>query len=225
MPFDTSHPDTSAANRRAIFAELCGELPPSVADTPDLRAKRDEDAMDAVVALHPDDAFEARLAVRIVALDAHAGDSLRSAGLAVSDPMEVRRCRAQAASMARQADAALRSLLRIQAIREKQLAEKHPAAMERAGYWFKEIVLPDPASPPPAAAPSDAEPERTEADIDAEAELYVVMYPDRAERIRAAGGLPARLDFGAPEPHIVAWLLKKANRLNSMDLAPRDAVA
>ena len=177
MPFDTPHPDTPAANRREIFARLCSELPPSVADTPDLRAKRDEDAMDAVVALHPDDAFEARLAVRIVAMDAHAGDSLRSAGLAVNDPMEVRRCRAQAASMARQADAALRSLLRIQAIREKQLAEKHPAAMERAGYWFKEIVLPDPAPPPPAAAPSDAEPERTEADIDAEAELYVVMYP------------------------------------------------
>ena len=76
--------------------------------------------------------------------------------------------------------------------------------MERAGYWFKEIVLPDPAPPPSAAAPSDVEPERTEADIDAEAELYVVMYRDRAERIRAAGGLPAHLDFGAPGPEIVA---------------------
>ena len=188
----------------------CSELPPPVADTPDLWAKRDEEAMDAVEALHPGDAFEARLAVRIVALDAHVGDSLRSAGLAVRDPMEVRRCRAQATSMARQSDAALRSLLRIQAIREKQLAEKHPAAMERAGYWFKEIVLPDPAPPPPGTAPSDVEPERTEADIDAEAELYVVMYPDRAERIRAAGGLPARLDFGAPGPEIVARVLRGA---------------
>ena len=61
-----------------------------------------------------------------------------------------------------------------------------------------------------AAAPSDAEPERTEADIDAEAELYVVMYPDRAERIRAAGGLPVLLDFGAPGPEIVAGLLRGA---------------
>ena len=92
--------------------------------------------MDAVVALHPADAFEARLAVRIVAMDAHAGDCLRSAGLAVDDPEKIRRCRAQAASMARQADAALRSLQRIQATREKQMAEMHPAAMERAGYWF-----------------------------------------------------------------------------------------
>ncbi len=208
MPFDTPLPDATPASRCEIFARLCSELPPPVADTPDLRAKRDEDAMDAVEALHPGDAFEARLAVQIVAMDAHAGDSLRSACLAVNDPMEVRRCRAQATSMARQSDAALRSLLRIQAIREKQLAEKHPAAMERAGYWFRETVLPDPAPPPPAAAQYDVEPERTEADIDAEAELYVVMYPDRAERIRAAGGLPARLDFGAPGPQIVARILK-----------------
>ena len=207
---DTADPDTLAANRREIFAELCGMLPPSVATTPDLRAKRDERAMDAVVALHPEDDFEVRLALRIVAMDAHVGDSLRSAGLAVDDPAAIRRCRAQATSMARQSDAALRSLLRIQATREKQLAEKHPAAMERAGYWFKEIVLPDPAPPPPATAPSDVEPERTEADIDAEAELYVVMYPDRAERIRAAGGLPARLDFGAPGPEIVARVLRGA---------------
>ena len=141
-------------------------------------------------------------------MDAHAGDSLRSAGLAATDPAEVRRCRAQATSMARQADAALRSLLRIQATHAKQLADQHPAAMERAGYWFKEIVPPGPVPPPPAVAPSDVEPERTEADIDAEAELYVVMYPDRAERIREAGGLPARLDFGAPGPEIVARLLK-----------------
>ena len=130
------HPEPPTANRREIFARLCGELPPPVPDTPDLRAARDEDSMDAVVALHPADAFEARLAVRIVAMDAHAGDCLRSAGLAVDDPEKIRRCRAQAASMARQADAALRSLQRIQATREKQMAEKHPAAMERAGYWF-----------------------------------------------------------------------------------------
>ena len=148
---DTPDPDTLAANRREIFADSAAMLPPSVAETPDLRAKRDERAMAAVVALHPDDDFEARLALRIVAMDFHAGDCLRSAGLAVDDPEKIRRCRAQAASMARQSDAALRSLLRIQATREKQMAEKHPAAMERAGYWFKEIVPPDPAPnrPPP----------------------------------------------------------------------------
>ena len=220
------HPETpdTTANRRAIFAELCGMLPPSFAGTPDLRAKRDERAMAAVVALHPDDDFEARLALRIVAMDFHVGDALRAAGLAADDPEKIRRCRAQAASMSRQSDAALRSLHRIQATREKQMADKHPAAMERAGYWFKEIVPPDHAPPPFTTARSDVEPERTEADIDAEAELYVVMYPDRAERIRAAGGLPARLDFGAPGPEIVARLLK-ARRPSSNPPIPRDTIS
>ena len=93
-----------------------------------------------VVALTPMDAFEARLAARIVAMDDHAADLLRLAGLHPDDAMEIRRCRAQAASMARQSDAALRSLLRIQATREKQEAAMHPAALERAGYWFRETM-------------------------------------------------------------------------------------
>jgi hypothetical protein len=117
----------------------------------------------------------------------------------------------QVAWMARQLDATLRNLLRIQATREKQEAAMHPAAMERAGYWFQEISVPA-RDPPPAdaqsaEAQSDAEPEPTQAGIDAEAELYAMIYPDRAARIREAGGLPARLDFGPPEPAIVAALL------------------
>ena len=108
--------------------------------------------------------------------------------------------------MARQSDAALRSLQRMQATRDKQLAEQHPAAMERAGYWFKEIVPPDPAPP---RGGEGATQRRIE---------------DRAERIRAAGGLPARLDFGAPKPEIVARLLK-ANRPKAEFLMPHDIVA
>ena len=110
--------------------------------------------------------------------------------------------------MARQSDAALRGLLRPQTRREKLEAAMHPAAMGQAGYWFKPIAMP----PAPAVAetppPDAAEPERTQATIDADADLYAVMYPDRANRIRAAGGLPARLDFGPPEPDIVAALLR-----------------
>jgi hypothetical protein len=128
--------------------------------------------------------------------------------------------------MARQSDSALRTLLRMQATRDKQLAAMHPAAMECAGYWFREISVPEPAaSRAPADAPQPAEaqsakarpaeaqsgepwPEPTQAEIDAEAERYAVIYPDRAARIRAAGGLPVRLDFGPPEPAIVAALLR-----------------
>ena len=160
------HPDTHdpypPANRREIFARLCGELPPPVPDTPDLRAARDEDAMDAVVALHPGDAFEARLAVRIVAMEPTPAIASAPPASPSTTPGS-RRCRAQAASMARQSDAALRSLQRIQATREKQMADKHPAAMERAGYWFKEIVPPDPAPrrPPPRPTRSPSAPRPT----------------------------------------------------------------
>jgi hypothetical protein len=72
----------------------------------------------------------------------------------------------------------------------------HPAAMERAGYWFRDAV-PAPAPDPPPPAEPDPFSQLSEAD------RYAVMYPDRAVRIRAAGGLPADLDFGAPEPELV----------------------
>jgi hypothetical protein len=130
-------PNPSGSNYRETFAYLCSMLPKPPDDTPDVRAVRNMGAMDAVAALNPCDAFEARLAARIVAMDAHAADALRSASLAVNDPAAMHRCRAQAASMSRQSDAALRTLLRMQAMREKQMAEIHPAAMERAGYWFQ----------------------------------------------------------------------------------------
>ncbi len=191
------NPESLSPNAREGFALLCAELPPPPDKTPEARTARERGAMDAVFTLNPENAFEARLAVRIVAMDAHAADCLRLAGLAADDPMEMRRCRAQAASMARQADAALRALLRIQATREKQEAAMHPAAMERAGYWFKEVQTPPPSAPMQAEPPNPPFEEMTEA------ERYAVLYPERAVRIRTAGGLPASLDFGPPEPEIV----------------------
>ena len=211
MPFDTSPTTATGANYREYFAELCRELPPVPDEDPEARAARQNSAMDAVVALHPDNAFEARLAVRIVSTDAHAADALRSAALAAGDPEKVRQCRAQAASMARQSDAALRALLRIQATREKQDAAMHPAAMGRAGYWFKEVSAPAPDHDPgPTPAQPKPEPKPARPDIDAEARLYAALYPERVARIREAGGLPPRLDFGPPEPAIVAALLRGA---------------
>ena len=145
MPFDTPSitptGTPAGANYREYFAELCRELPPVPDEDLEARAARQNSAMDAVVALHPENAFETRLAVRIVATDAHAADALRAAALAAGDPEKVRQCRA---SMARHSDAALRALLRIQTTREKQEAAMHPAAMARAGYWFKEVSVPGP---------------------------------------------------------------------------------
>jgi hypothetical protein len=68
----------------------------------------------------------------------------------------------------------------------------------------------DPRPEPPLPAAEDAEPERTQADIGADAKLYAAIYPDRVRRIRAAGGMPADLDFGPPEPEIVNAILQGA---------------
>jgi hypothetical protein len=208
MPFDTSHlSNPSGADYRETYAYLCGMLPPLPAGTtPDDGAVRDRSAMDEVVALVPMDAFEAKLAARIVGMGAYAGHCLHEAGRFVNDPPEMRRCLAMAASMARQSDAALRSLRRMQAERDKALAKMHPAAMERAGYWFKETTVP--AAPEPAASPPPEPEPEPQPDIAAEAQRYAVIYPVRAARIRAAGGLPPDLDFGPPEPALVAELLR-----------------
>jgi hypothetical protein len=154
----------------------------------------------------PPPARNTKLAARIVAMGAYADHCLREAGRFVNDPPEMRRNLAQAASMTRQADTLLRTLRRMQAERDAALAKMHPAAMERAGYWFKPCEVPEPAASPPDP---DAEGE-PKVDIVAEAQRYEVIYPVRAARIRAAGGLPPDLDFGAPDPEIVAELLRTA---------------
>jgi hypothetical protein len=130
------------------------------------------------------------------------------------------RCRAQAASMSRQSNAALRALLRMQETHGKQMAETHPAAMERAGYWFHEI--PTPAHAPEPAPPADATP----FDQLTEAERYAVMYPDRAARIRAAGGLPPTPDYGPPEPELVHDIVHGSSPiLQALDRQRRNGAA
>jgi len=185
---------------RVVFAELCARLPPPPVDTPEARAERDAVAMDAAAALHPADAFEAKLAAQIVAADAQVADCQRLAVQYRNDLAVTLRCRAQATSAMREMRALLRDYRRMQAERDKALNEMHPAAMERAGYWFREATVPEPA-PEPAPAEPPAQAELTEA------EKYAVIYPDRAARIRACRGLPARLDFGPPEPEIVEALV------------------
>jgi hypothetical protein len=132
----------------------------------------------------------------VIAANAHAMDCLRLASQTGQDADAVRRCRAQAAAMMRLMQSGLRTLKRDQAAREKAEAEMQPAAMERAGYWFRDVSVPAPDEAP-------AQPD----DIAAEAELYAVIHPRRAARIRALGGLPDKLDFGPPEPELVAAIV------------------
>jgi len=201
-----SPPPLSPTLARQVFAELCESLPPPSTNTPDARHARQELAKDAVVALQPADAFEVTLAVRVVGCNAHAIDSLRLASLALAngDMAERTRCLAQAASMSRQSDSGYRALQRRQATRDKQLAETHPAAMQRAGWWFHEAAPPEPApAPDPAPAAEPAVP----FEAMSEAEQYAVTYPDRAGRIRAAGGLPQGFNAGPPEPELLAEIV------------------
>ncbi|MGA9013270.1 MAG: hypothetical protein WB509_12295 [Acetobacteraceae bacterium] len=122
--------------------------------------------------------------------------------------------------MMRLMQSGLRILQRTQAAREKAEAEMHPAAMERAGYWFHEVSVPAP--PVPLVPTEDA----AEPVLDpvAEAEHYALIYPDRAALIRAHGGLPPRLTFGPPEPDIVAALVNGASPALRA-IAPHPAMA
>jgi hypothetical protein len=192
-------PNLPISIAREIFADLSAGLPPLATDTPEARAARDDLAMAAVAALHPTDVMEARHAVAIVTADAYAADSLRLAGECRTDVAATLRCRAQAAALLREMRCLLRDYRRNQAERDKALEAMHPAAMQRAGWWFREASVPAPE--PPAA------PEPVDFSALSEAEQYALLHPERARRIRAEGGLPARLDFGPPDPDLVAALV------------------
>ena len=153
-----SLPNLPAAVSRDAFATLCTSLPRLAVDTPENRAARDEAAMIAVAALHPADGLEAKLAAEIVAADAWVMDNHRLAAEFRNDTAVTLRCRAEARSMMREMRSHLRELRRMQAERDKALAAMHPAAMERAGYWFKDATEPEPTAP---ASPS-AEPAKFE---------------------------------------------------------------
>ena len=131
-----SIPNISDLLARAIYADLCLLLPPPSDDTPEARVCRDERAMTAVAHLLPENAAEAEVAVLVVAAQSRAREALRAASQPGFDPDQTRRCTAQAACMMRQADGSIRTLLRMQAERQKAETAMRPAAMERAGYWF-----------------------------------------------------------------------------------------
>jgi hypothetical protein len=203
-----------------VYAMLCDALPTPRIDTPEARAARLDTAMAAVAALHPADACEALFATQIIGANAHALDCLRDAARPGQPPEEVRRSRAQAATMMRHMQSGLRMLRRDQALREKLEAEMHPPTMERAGWWFRDASVPEPSPAEPAAAQPPEPPRPAFSDL-SEAEQYALIYPDRAALIRANGGLPPRCDFGPPEPELVEALVHGSTPLlRALDRLP-----
>jgi hypothetical protein len=107
----------SITAKHEYYIELGDALPPPVLATDENRERRLTAAAETFEALRPGDAYEARLAVKIVACGAHAVDSLRMAGLHRDDFAKMTRCRAQAASMMRAEASAKRTLEREQKAR------------------------------------------------------------------------------------------------------------
>jgi hypothetical protein len=119
--------------------------------------------------------------------------------------------------MMRQADASIRTLLRMQAERQKAEDACRPAAMERAGYWFRSVTpvpqpAPEPAEPPLPSREGDrgrgpAELPKLEYGAMTPAERFVTLYPERAATILAAGRLPVSLAFPPPDQAVITELL------------------
>ncbi len=186
--------------RHTLFI-LTEALPPPLGDLPEERTPRDELAIAAVVALHPVDAQEARLAARSVAADAWAMDCLHLAAERIRlDPDTARRCHREAALMMRAADSALRSLRIMQSARAK--ADTTPTLGEIPEPAHPEAE-PQPPSAPVRSAPAAVVAEPHQSDLAAEADAYALQHRKRASLIRRLRRLPSHIDCGPIRPALV----------------------
>jgi hypothetical protein len=207
-------PNISDTLSRAIYADVQRYLPPGADNSPEGIELHNQRAMTVVAHLLPENAAEAESRCRLSPPNFMPGTRSELPFAAAQDPDEVRRCRAQASSMMRQADSGIRTLLRLQAERTKAEKELRPAAMERAGYWFKSVSVPEP-EPPPApqqpALPPPAIPPKLQYGAMTPAERYATLYPDRATRILVEQGLSPSLNFPPPDPAVVQELLSSGS--------------
>src|SRR5487761_370842 len=157
-------------------------LPPPPTDSPDDLARRDHAAIARIAA-------QAELAAQFVAASEQWKDCLKLARERAREPNVAAKCRAQALSMMRQANSALRLLLRMQELRAKREADS--AACDRAAWTehraivlMAEALSPQAAAPPTGAAPhpAPAPVQQPEAAPLAAAE-HATLYPERAPLI------------------------------------------
>ena len=191
-------------------------LPPPPTDSPDDLARRDHAAIAAIAALAPTNAAEAELAAQFVAASEQWKDCLRLTRERAREPNVAGKCRAQALSMMRQANSALRLLLRMQELREKREADS--AASDRAAWTEHRAIglmaeaLAPAAAPPPAAAPHPAPAPAQQPEVaPLAAAEHAIPYPERAPLIRRMGQPPKATD-------------RNRGNLPQDRLAPRSAV-
>ncbi len=132
-------------------------------------ARRDHAVIARIAALHPANTAEADVAALYVAASEQWKDCLRLAQEADTSSYWAQKCRAQANSMMRQAQSALRLLLCMQAARQR--LEKNQEARDRAARTehcaialMAQALSPQPtpaatAEPPPPASEPQPEPE------------------------------------------------------------------
>ncbi len=206
-------------------------LPPPPTDDPGALLRRDHAAIARIAALAPANAAEADVAAQFVAASEQWKDCLSLAQDPELTPQWAAKCRAQALAMMRQANSALRLLLRLQAARGKREADTE--ATDRAA-WTEHCAIglmaealaaaPEPApvreaqgaSPPHPAggrgegsADSQA-PERGAEfapDLMEAAERYAAAYPERAAAIHRTGRLPSDVRYFDPPEAALARVL------------------
>ncbi len=190
-----------------LIHSLCPTLPAPLTDSPEDLARRNRAAIARIAALCPANAAEADVAAQHVAASEQWKDSLRLAQEADTTSYWAQKCRAQANSMMRQANSALRLLLRMQAAREKR--ETNSEARDRAAWTehcaialMAQALSPQPAPPPIAEPPPPASQPQRE--------------PEPAEQPRPA--LLAASKSDTPISSQRAALIRLMERLN--DLPP-----
>ncbi len=136
---------------------LAAELPEPPKETAAMRYKRIKAAIATIASLCPVTLAETRLAARHVAAGEHATECRRMVNQLRRAPAEQAKCRAQAASMGRDSDSALRSLQKLQATRIKRDADQKRA---EAAVWAEHIALKamDAALEPAVPAENDRAP-------------------------------------------------------------------
>ena len=168
----------SDETRRQCYTDISRALPPPVLDIERDDRSRIGTAVEAFNDLQPGTAYEAQLAVTIVLCGAHAMDCLRDAGVYRDDFAKMTRCRAQAASMMREARAAKRILVQEQ---------KQWALLELATDAAR--IRLGPSAPPSQAAP---------------APVQAAPPASAAAPTPAAAPAPAPRHQPAPRLHLVA---------------------
>jgi hypothetical protein len=191
------------AHQHLIYT-LSTSLPPLQDASPQALHCRNQSAIAQVSGLCPVNAAEAMMAAQYVVTTAQAMECARRANHPDTSMELGVKYNVLAASMVRQSQAALRTLLRAQAVREKRDADPIKAG---TAAWAEHIAASAMTEALTASkrepAPPEPEPEPDAPDV----ALYEAIYPDRAALIRRHGGVPEDVTFGPPDEDMVRALL------------------